>query len=189
MSPTPSVAPCPYLPTITERYPASALASFRGKRKGFGFYQTSLQCAQSRWLEGFPAQAILMINRALSVDFSTWPDEERAKLNDLSFPYQALAFIIREGGRYGFLGNPRRHFQHLATRMSGANLELRIARAWACWAIARKTLPDLTADEKQLTEESITEPGLAEISANLAATTIDAEQLAWEKTIDTPSTF
>jgi len=172
--------PCPYLPTITERRPASALAPFRGKRKNPEFYHTALECAQSRWLEGLPAQAISMINRALTVDFLTWSDDER---NNLSFPYQALSYIIRNGGQFGFIGNPRRHFQHLATRMSGPNQELRIARAWACWAVACKTQPTLIADEKQLIEEGIVEPTLDEISTALTAASIDAEHRAWELVI------
>lgn len=180
--------PCLYLPTITERRPASALAPFRGKRKGSEFYHAALECAQSRWLEGFPAQAILMINRALSVDFARWRDEERAQLSSILFPYRALAFIIREGGQFGFLGNPRRHFQHLATRMSGPHRELRIARAWACWAIARKTLPYLIADEKQLIEEDVVEPTLANISTNLAAASINSEYRAWVEVLDAQST-
>ena len=120
-----------------------------------------------------------MINRALTVDFSTWPDNERAILSKASFPYQALAFIIREGGQFGFLGNPRRHFQHLATRMSGPGQGLRIARAWACWAVSLKALPNLIADEIQLTEEGVTEPTLDEISVGLAASTIGAEHRSW----------
>ncbi len=175
--------PCPYLPTVTERRPASALAPFRGKSKGPTFYQTALECAQSRWLESLPAQAILMINRALSTNFANWADDDRARLDTSLFPYRALAFIIREGDKFGFLGNPRRHFQHLATRMSGPNLGLRIARAWACWAVARKALPELIADELQLTEEGIVEPTFTEISANLAAATISAEHRAWTDAI------
>lgn len=181
--------PCPHLPTVTEQRPASALVPFRDKPKGPTFYLTALECAQSRWLEGLPAQAILMINRALTVNFSRWSDDERATLASVAFPYRALAFIIHEGNRFGFLGNPRRHFQHLATRMTGADKQLRIARAWACWAVSRKSRPDLIADEKQLTEEGIVEPTVAEISTTLAAITIDAEHLAWTKALHTASPY
>ena len=73
-----------------------------------------------------------------------------------------------------FFGNPRRHWQHYATRMSGPRSEIRRWRAWACWALSVRILPEVEfpADEKQIREEELVLPEEAEIQAQLA-------QLGW----------
>ena len=61
-------------------------------------------------------------------------------------------------GTAGFLGNPVRHFQHLATRMSGPLQEVRTARAWKCFHIARRVLGergDFPLDGRQIAREGI----------------------------------
>lgn len=61
-------------------------------------------------------------------------------------------------GSHGFLGNPVRHFQHLATRMSGPRKEIRIKRAWKCFYIARQVLQgkgDFPLDGRQIAREGI----------------------------------
>lgn len=148
------VEPCPHLP---------ACDPSRQKRHGQGrratFYFDALCFAQGHWLEGKPAQAILQLNRAFSAELSdddpileTWP-----------WPYAALEWILENSadGGHGFLGNPVRHFQHLATRMNGPRQEIRIAHAWRCFHIARRVLDgkgDFPLDGRQLAREGIFVP-------------------------------
>jgi hypothetical protein len=148
-------APCPHLP------PAVPGKEFRhGAERGAGFYFDALAFAQAHWLAGKPAQAILQLNRAFSADIpkddpilETWP-----------WPYVALEWILEKAAddSCGFLGNPVRHFQHLATRMSGPRKEIRAARAWECFHIARRVLDgkgDFPMDGRQLAREGIFIPG------------------------------
>jgi hypothetical protein len=120
----------------------------------------ALTFAQGYWLEGKPAQAILQLNRAFSADISegdpileTWP-----------WPYAALEWILEKAadGSCGFLGNPVRHFQHLATRMSGPRKEIRIRYAWKCFHIARRVLGgSFPLDGRQIAREGIHIPAAA----------------------------
>ena len=129
--------PCPWLPetaapldhTVTRRH---------GKVRGAAFYQDALAYAQSLWCSGKPAQALLQLNKAWLTD----PAPPAAVLDLHPPPYRALVWLLRraEDGSRGFLGNPVRHFQHLATRMSGPNPEARIWRAWAGFHLASHTL-------------------------------------------------
>ena len=139
-------APCPHLPPIDRAWPAAALSGLDPLGEGAGeFYLTALRCAQSRWLDGLPAQSLLMLNRA----FSCGLEDDDPLLDDYPWPYEALAWILQNAGTGDFLGNPRRHFQHLATRMNGGPLrDLRVARAWACWAITGKIRPEFPGDEQ-----------------------------------------
>lgn len=121
-----------------------------------GFYLDALTFAQGFWLEGKPAQAILQLNRAFSADVR----EDDPILRVWPWPYAALEWILVNGasGDCGFLGNPVRHFQHLATRMSGARREERIVRAWKCFHIARRVLGgkgDFPMDGRQIAREGI----------------------------------
>lgn len=143
--------PCPYLP------PSAAGKALRhGTGRGEAFYLDALTFAQAKWLEGKPAQAILQLNRAFSADLrAAAPILERWPL-----PFAALGWILEKSadGSYGFLGNPVRHFQHLATRMSGPRRDLRIARAWECFHIARHVLDgkgDFPPDGSQIAREGI----------------------------------
>lgn len=149
---------CPYLPPYELGRPKT-----HGSDRGGAFYLDALSFAQGHWLEGKPAQAILQLNRAISADLS----EDDPILSEWPWPYDALAWILEKaaGGDYGFLGNPVRHFQHLATRMSGVRREVRIACAWRCFHIARRVLEgkgDFPLDGKQIAREGIFIPSVRE---------------------------
>lgn len=143
--------PVPHLPDYTPGTPKR-----HGSARGAGFYYDALSFAQGHWLEGKPAQAILQLNRAFSADIS----EGEAILETWPWPYAALEWIMEKSadGSCGFLGNPVRHFQHLATRMSGPRREARIAHAWKCFHTARRVLAgkgDFPMDGRQIAREGI----------------------------------
>jgi hypothetical protein len=79
-------------------------------------------------------------------------------------PYRALVWILETAasGDHGYLGNPVRHFQHLASRMSGPRAEIRAWRAWLCFHLAEKSLgcPGFPRDGGQLAREGLWIPGL-----------------------------
>ena len=126
--------PCPHLPLPGRPLTAASMQE-AGTSRGAGFYFLALECAQSRWLAGLPAQAVLLLNRALAADLRG----DEPVLADWPFPYRAAGWIMRSRAPAQFIGNPRRHFQHLATRMVEPRKELRTWRAWACWALARQS--------------------------------------------------
>jgi len=99
--------------------------------KDIGFYVASLSYAQALWLHGKPAQAILQLNKAWTAELTG----EEKELFDFPAPYRALVWLVdlAKRGEVGFIGNPLRHFQHLASRVSGPHRELRSWRAWACF--------------------------------------------------------
>jgi hypothetical protein len=173
-----NLPPCPYLPDVKGmRYAAASLGEFRHGERREAFFTHALRCAQSRWLEGLPAQALLMLNRAMSATFQSGFSPE-------PMPYRAIGWILRHGETVGFLGNPRRHFQHLATRMSGGETERRIARAWACWELARRVNPAWEADERQIASEGIVEPSLAEVTADLERHGLPGELDEWRRAME-----
>lgn len=175
------MAPCPHLPAIATPWPAATLAAFPGNAPAADFYLTALRCAQSRWLDGLPAQALLMLNRAFSIDLP--PDSPI--LLSAAWPYDAVAWILRHAPPDAFLGNPRRHYQHLATRMNPGPLrDLRVARAWACWAICRHTRPDFPADTAQLESENLREPAHAAIHTALTRHAGPRESQTWQAAMD-----
>jgi GNAT superfamily N-acetyltransferase len=157
--------PHPLLPEIDRVYHAAEINAF-GKDRGPAFYEMAHLYAQSLWRLGFPAKCILLLNRALS---SPMPGAEPI-FQRLPLPYRALAWLLVHRPADQFIGNPRRHWQHLATRMVPPNKELRTWRAWACWYLATQILPerDFPADLKQIREESIIEPTRADIEAHLS---------------------
>ena len=129
--------PCPWLPEVADFHDFT-LTRRHGHAKGAVFYLDALRYAQSQWLAGKPAQAILQLNKAWMADLSGSEPE----LLDHPPPYQALAWILENaaGGHCGYLGNPVRHFQHLASRISGPRAEIRSWRAWVCFHLAERTL-------------------------------------------------
>ena len=143
--------PCPHLPSYTQ-----GLAKRHGPERAELFYLDALRFANGYWMADKPAQAILQLNKAFSADlpndaeiFHEWP-----------LPYAALEWILEKSadGSVGFLGNPVRHFQHLATRMSGPRREIRVAYAWKCFHIARRVLKgmgDFPLDGRQIAREGI----------------------------------
>jgi len=149
---------CPWLPEVSGRLGVESMTAFRGN-KGADFHHAALCYAQSLWLEGKPAQAILQINKSFTADL-----ENTGGL----FAYHALVWIMREGadGGAGFMGNPARHFQHLATRMSGPRAEIRSWRAWACFHLAEGILPPgFHRDGRQMVREGIWIPGIQSVIA------------------------
>ncbi|MGJ8633465.1 MAG: hypothetical protein ACSHX7_06050 [Luteolibacter sp.] len=143
--------PCPFLPTSDV-----GVVKRHGVERGAEFYMNSLGFAQGYWLEGKPAQAILQLNKAFSADLSSGDEI----LEVWPWPYEALGWICETAadGSCGFLGNPVRHFQHLATRMSGERAEIRSWRAWACFWLAKRILEgrgDFSLDGRQIAREGI----------------------------------
>jgi hypothetical protein len=133
-----SIPPCPWLPAVVAPLDY-AVTRRHGRDRGPAFYQDALAYAQSHWRCGRPAQALLQLNKAWSADQDLPP----AVLAAHPPPYRALVWMLRHGARdaCGFLGNPVRHFQHLATRIAGPQPELRAWRAWLCFHLARRSLP------------------------------------------------
>lgn len=151
--------PCPWLPelrgihdfTITRRH---------GADKGPAFYQDALEFAQSQWLSGKPAQAVLQLDKAWMAEI---PEGSPVLLTHPS-PWRALRWIleIAADGSCGYLGNPVRHFQHLASRMSGPRAEIRSWRAWAAMHLAEKILGSagFPRDGRQIVREGLWIPGM-----------------------------
>ena len=160
---------------------AAAMKQF-GEDRGPDFYLGALTCAQSLWLQGLPAQAILQLNRAFGADVP--PDAP--VLTTYPLPYAPMAWVLGHRQLDQFLGNPRRHFQHYATRMSGPRREARIWRAWACWWMARQIDPDLPADEEQLATEGVREPLFSEIEAGLERHGHPGEVAVWKAALSRP---
>jgi GNAT superfamily N-acetyltransferase len=160
------MSPCPHLPAIERAYSAADITAL-GHDRGPAFHDTCLCYAQSLWLAGFPAKSILLLNRALGV-----PDP------GLEPPYRAIDWILRNRVADQFIGNPRLHWQHYATRMNDTHKELRTWRAWACWLLAFQILPEteFPADHEQIREEGIIKPTRREIAAHLP----DRDRVIWE---------
>jgi hypothetical protein len=177
---TPVNTPCPLLPAVDHVWQASEILQF-GKERGADFYEASLHYAQSLWQQGLPAQAILQLNRALACHLSL----SEPVMQRLPLPYKAMAWIIHQRPEGQFIGNPRRHFQHLATRMVQPHKELRTWRAWACWYLSTLVLPkeSYPADEKQILEEGIQEPSCELIQNKLAELTPCDDLQQWQQAI------
>ena len=179
-------SPCPLLPGI-ERILTAADSRALGKERGGPFYEFCLNYAQSKWVSGLPAQALLQLNRAMSADL----DGSEPILTKYPIPYRQVAWILRQRpDRQGqFLANPRRHWQHYASRMSGARAELRTWRAWACFAIASRILPqdEYPRDERQIETEGLAIPGEREIEERLADLGLDGEAGLWEGVLKSSS--
>lgn len=128
---------CPWLPEVVEIHDFS-ITRRHGHAKGVEFYLDALRYAQSQWIAGKPAQAILQLNKAWLADLSGSEPELLAHPP----PYQALAWILEKSanGDCGYLGNPVRHFQHLASRVSGPRAGIRAWRAWLCFHLAERIL-------------------------------------------------
>jgi len=142
---------CPHLPDYTV-----GSRKRHGVGRGAGFYLDALCFAQGYWMEGKPAQAILQLNKAFSADLR----DDDGVLVKYPWPYPALEWIMEKSadGSHGFLGNPVRHFQHLATRMSGPRKEARVAHAWRCFHLAKRVMEgrgDFTPDGRQIAREGI----------------------------------
>ncbi|MEN8713726.1 MAG: hypothetical protein ABF384_02360 [Verrucomicrobiales bacterium] len=170
------LAPCPFLPSVDRVHKAAEMRVL-GKNRGEEFYLLALTCAQSLWLQGLPAQAVLLLNRAFSADLR----EDAEILRMWPLPYAAMHWVMSNRKDEHFVGNPRRHFQHLATRMVEPRKVMRSWRAWACWAYACEIFPEYPADEKQIAEEGVVEPGREKIAEELREHGLKGEDLLWER--------
>jgi ribosomal protein S18 acetylase RimI-like enzyme len=174
--------PCPLLPIVDRVWVAQDVAHLR-KERGVDFYEASLQYAQSQWMTGFPAQALLQINWSLACALPK---------SELRYPlaYDAMAWLLKNQREGQFLGNPTRHFQHLATRMVEPNKELRVWRAWACWDISRTLLSpaDYPGDAKQIRNEGIVEPTREQIRRELRRLSPADDVERWEAAYPAPLT-
>ena len=164
--------PCPELPPVAEVLTASVTAVF-GRNYNHDFYHASLRYAQSLWLEGKAAQALLQLNKAFMADLrggeqilAAWP-----------LPYAAKRWVMSHCPGSDFLGNPVRHYQHLARRVCGMGAGLRRWRAWGCFHLAVKVLDhhDYPRDERQIENEEISIPSAAEVFDHLERTGLPDE--------------
>lgn len=158
----------PYLPQLTEPPTHLTAAHTRKYREKCGpqYRQACLEYAQSLWLQGKPAQALLQLNKSAFAEPSAL------------FPYEALIWFLENRREELFLGNPVRHFQHLATRIAGPRAEIRKWQAWACFHLSRATLPpkDFPEDFDQQKIENIHIPTLESCLTKL--TTLSSEKEA-----------
>lgn len=166
---------CPFLPDVDRPLGAAAMREV-GADRGEAFYLRALECAQSLWRQGLPAQSVLLLNRAFSADL----DGSESTLRSWPLPYEAMHWVLRSAKEQDFIGNPRRHFQHLATRMVEPRRELRSWRAWACWVFACDLFPDCPADEEQIEREGVVEPTPEEIRSGLRQWGLPGELDCWE---------
>ena len=169
---------CPLLPQISKKIRASDSRAL-GDNRGLPFYRLCLEYSQSKWIQGFPAQSLLQLNRAMSADLK----RNEKYLNSYPIPYSSIKWILiqRPDKKGQFLGNPRRHWQHYASRMSGPRAEIRTWRAWACFAIASKVLPhsEFPEDEEQILNEGLIIPSDSQIELNLKSLGLPRESHAW----------
>jgi GNAT superfamily N-acetyltransferase len=170
-------APCPLLPPVDRVWQPQDVLKLGRDRSGV-FYTASLHYAQSQWQRGLPAQAILQINRALACPLTL---DDPALLQH-PLPYRAMGWILRQLRDDQFGGNPRRHFQHLATRMVEPNKSLRTWRAWACWYLAKSQLSSQAypADHDQIRAETVVEPSRPTIASQLEARSPADDLYRWQ---------
>jgi hypothetical protein len=177
--------PCPCLPAVAEIHDFT-LTRRHGGAKGAEFYQDTLHYAQALWISGKPAQALLQLDKAWMAD----PADDWRVLETLPPPYEALRWILREahGGDRGYLGNPVRHFQHLASRMSGPRAEIRSARAWLGFHLAEAVLPiaGFPRDGRQLVREGLWIPGWSHSLARVRCAGWPGEADLAERVMNTP---
>jgi hypothetical protein len=166
---------CPFLPEATQEMDASVLSA-HGRNRGIQFYLSALTYAHYLWRKALPSRSILLLDRAFGADLNG----REVELNLWPMPYQAMAWILRHSPPELLIGNVRVHFEHLASRMNEPRREQRSSRAWACWALARQILPDLSGDPRNL---SCKEPAIEEIEKRLLIHGVPGEAVIWEKTL------
>src|SRR3954465_7150636 len=110
--------PCPYLPEPDRRFTAEDIHAL-GKDRSGRFYSTAMGYAQTLWLDGFPAKALLQVNRAMACvlpELSLMPrgramgDPGSGEPGYCGAPYHAKAWIMHHRPANTFIGNPRRHY-------------------------------------------------------------------------------
>ena len=146
-----------------------SLTRRHGHVRGADFYYDALCYAQSQWVHGKPAQAILQLNKAWMADL----EGHEPILKTQPSPYRALVWILTTAatGDYGYLGNPVRHFQHLASRMPrGPRAEVRAWRAWLCFHLAEKVLnrAEFPRDGEQIAREGLWVPSFQRVKYEIS---------------------
>lgn len=142
-------SPSPQLPNITHPLPITHTRTHR-KNCGPEYLIACLELAQSLYRSGYPAQAILQLDKSFMAN----------NINK-TIIYKAIIWIIQNAPDNQFLGNPVRHFQHLATRMNmnQPNANRRIWQAWACLHLTEKhSKKQHPRDNHQITTENLTIP-------------------------------
>ena len=146
-----------------------------GEDRGAAFYGTALEYGQYLWMNGRVARAILCLDRAMGADLAG----DDAVVSSWPMPYAAMAWFLAHTPEGIFTGNPRVHFQHYADRMNEPRRAQRQARAWACWALARRVRPDLAGDPRHRVEE----PSEAAIAASLSQWGLSGEAAEWQRVL------
>lgn len=171
--------PCPDLTGLPQPDPGMnwrSLNQFKNSERNEDFYITCLKYAQRLWQQGFPARAILCLDRAWAANLSG----AEAVLAEWPLPYQPLVAIVQQAPPGRFLGNPRVHFQHYADRVGPPRQEQRKWRSWACWALCCRARPDLPSDPRHRVQE----PSLEQIETELARHGHPGESALWRRTLD-----
>ena len=172
----PFSVPIPSLPPLTPGLDWRALASHRSAARGPAFYFACLEYSQVLWSQALPARAMLCLDRAMGAELAG----DEPVLAEWPIPYEAIVWIMRETPPDVFLGNPRVHFQHYADRMNEPRKAVRQWRAWACWALARVVLPDLSGDPKHV----VAEPEPEAIAAGLKQCGLPGEAAHWRHVLE-----
>ena len=83
------MTPCPFLP-VPERPLTHDDIHALGSDRTARFYGVALEYAQTMWLSGFPAKALLLVSRALACRL-----EEVSLLEEGVMPYHAVAWMVQ----------------------------------------------------------------------------------------------
>ncbi len=165
----------PSCPTLPAPDPGMDYRSLRnhGQQRDAAFYESCLKYGQALWLQGLSARAILCLDRAMGADLRG----DETILQHYPIPYTALVWILTHNPHGNFIGNPRIHFQHYADRLGEPRKVIRKWRAWACWYLTRKILPELPGDPKHRVQE----PEEIDIFLGLQQYGLYGEAVQWRK--------
>ncbi|MFP4156921.1 MAG: hypothetical protein ACLFU4_04820 [Opitutales bacterium] len=163
--------PCPHLPPVDQPMNHCCLTGL--PRNSPAFYLAAQRYGNFLWQRGHAGRAILALTRSLYTDLA--PDDPIYPKWPL--PYAALGWILLRHPRDDFPGNPRISFQHQATRLRGPNADCHRARAWAVWALVRRSKPQLPGDAR----DPVPEPTPDEIEQGLEAHGHPGEAKLWRK--------
>ena len=163
--------PCPHLPTPRSGLDWRTLNAFGAGNRGAHFYHACLEYAHALWKQKYAARAILCLDRAMGSDLVG----DEAVLLEWPIPYSAMVWFMRHTPHGVFIGNPRIHFQHYADRMNEPRKDQRRWRAWACWALARRVMPELPGDPRH----KVDEPTLKQIESHLLRHGLPGEATLW----------
>ncbi len=167
---------CPHLPDPGGPLDYRVLSRY-GTRRDAGFYESALVYAHHLWRTGHAGRSLLALTRALYADLP----ENDPVLSAWPLPYAAVRWILAHHDSDDFPGNPRLSFQHQACRLRGERREIRMARAWAMWALACAARPTLTGDP------TCPELLLADISSMLRQHGHTGEDELWKRVLNATS--